>query len=135
MAQLTVKLTLEPESGRGQMNASHGPIIPLAASDDDYGVAPYQMLLGALGYCLYWTLRDIFAKQRIEFGQIEVEITGEKRTEGITHLDWAKVNFLIETSEENKAKVAKAVELAQKHCSIFYTLQHVARLEVTYQIK
>lgn len=135
MSELKVKLTLQKEKGRGQMEVDHGPTIPLAGTVDDYGLAPYQMLLGALGYCLFWTLRDILVKQKIEFGEIEVDIVGDKRTEGITHLEWAKVDFTIETAEENLAKVEKAVELAKKYCSIYYTLQHVAKLDVTFKLK
>ncbi|AZR72662.1 hypothetical protein BBF96_04215 [Anoxybacter fermentans] len=135
MAELKVKLTLQKEKGRGQMETEHGPTIPLAGTHDDYGVAPYQMLLGALGYCLYWTLRDIMVKQRIEFGEIEVEITGEKKKEGITHLDWAKVVFTIETDSKNQSKVEKALELAKKYCSIYYTLKQVAELDVTYKLR
>jgi putative redox protein len=135
MSELQVKLTLQHEQGRGKMEVDHGPEIPLAGTSDDYGLAPYQLLLGALGYCLFWTLRDVLVKQKIEFGEIEVDMRGDKKAEGITHLDWATVHFQIETAEANNSKVAKAVELAKKYCSIYYTLQHVARIEVTYDLK
>lgn len=134
MAGLKVNLALTPD-GKGKMELEHGPVVPLAGTNDDAGVAPYQMLLGALGYCLYWTLHDVMVKQRIDFGKVDVEISGEKKTEGITHLDWAKVHMVIEATEENADKVLKAVELAQKHCSIFYTLQHVAKIEVTHSLR
>lgn len=134
MAQLKVKLALEPD-GKGIMKPEYGPIVPLAGTTDEAGVAPYQMLLGALGYCLYWTLHDVLVKQRVEFGKIDVEISGDKKTEGITHLEWAKVDMVIEAAEEDADKVAKAVELAQKHCSIFYSLQHVAKIEVTHSLR
>lgn len=135
MSELKVKLTLQQEKGRGKMEVDHGPVIPLAGTTDEYGLAPYQLLLGALGYCLFWTLRDILVKQKIEFGEIEVEISGDKKTEGVTHLEWATVHFRIETAADNDAKVSKAVELAKKYCSIYYTLQHVARIEVTYELR
>ncbi len=135
MTDLKVKLTLQREKGRGKMELEHGPVLPLAGTVDDYGVAPYQMLLGALGYCLFWTLRDILVKQKVEFGEIEVTVDGEKRKEQIAHLDSAKVDFLIESAEENESKIEKAVELAKKYCSVFYTLEKVAKIEVTYKLK
>lgn len=135
MSELNVKLILQHEKGRGKMEVDHGPEIPLAGTLDEYGVAPYQMLLGALGYCLFWTLRDVLVKQKLEFGEIEVEIRGDKKTEGIEHLDWAKVHFRIDTAASNEPKVSKAMELAKKYCSIYYTLQHVARIDVTYELK
>lgn len=135
MSELYVKLTLQQEEGRGKMEVDRGPAVLLAGAEDEYGVAPYQMLLGALGYCLFWTLRDVLVKQRIEFGEIEVEIRGDKKTEGITHLAWARVHFRLNVAQENDSKVAKAVELAKKYCSIYYTLQHVAKLEVSYELQ
>lgn len=135
MSEIKVKLTLQQEKGRGQMELDHGPTIPLAGTVDDFGAAPYQMLLGALGYCLFWTLRDILVKQKIVFGEITVDVVGDKKTGEITHLDWAKVDFTIETSPENETKVEKAVELAKKYCSIYYTLQHVARIDVAFRLR
>lgn len=135
MAEVKVKLSLPLEKGRGEMELEHGPNIPLSSTSDDYGVAPYQMLLGALGYCLFWTLRDILIKMQVDFGQIDVEIRGDKVKEKVAYLEWAKVNFDIESAEENKDKIAKAMELAKKYCSINYTLQHVAKIDVTFDLK
>lgn len=135
MSNLQLKLSLENERGRGQLEMEHGPVIPLAGTIDDHGIAPYQMLLGALGYCLSLTFRDILRKQKVDFDQMEVFIDGAKKKEQIAHLTWAKVDFLIETEEKNQEKVEKAMELAKKYCSIYYTLQQVAQIEVTFKIK
>ena len=81
MSNLQVKLQLNQKRGRGHLAPKHGPVIPLAGTADQYGIAPYQMLLGALGYCLSLTLQDILRKQHVDFGDIEVLVDGEKKTE------------------------------------------------------
>lgn len=135
VSNLEVKLRLDQKSGRGQMELKHGPTIPIAGTTDDYGIAPYQMLLGALGYCLSLTLRDILVKQKVDFGEIEVLVDGEKKKEQIAHLTKANVDLFITTAQKNQEKVGKAMELAKKYCSIYYTLQQIAQIEVSYQIK
>ena len=135
MAEIKVDLSLQKEKGRGVMGLEAGPDIPLAGTLDEHGVAPYQMLLGALGYCLYWTLHEILRKQRVDFGEMDVEIRGEKKDAQIAHLEWAKVDFTIEAAEEDAKKIGKAMELAQKYCSVYYTLDQIADIEVSHKLK
>lgn len=135
MAEIKVKLNLQREKGRGTMEVEHGPKIPVSGTVDEHGIAPYQMLLGSLGYCLFWTLRDIITKQKLEFGEIDVDVVGAKRNEDVATLEWGKVGFTIETDAANEVKIGKAVELAKKYCSVYQTLKNVAEIDVTYKLK
>jgi putative redox protein len=95
---------------------------------------PYDMLLGALSACLYSTFLDIAIKKRIEFDMVDIEVTGEKRTEIPTTLAWVKVVMNVKGAKKEKGLV-EAGQLAAQYCSIYQTLSHVAQmyLEVTFE--
>ncbi len=93
------------------------------------GLRPYEMLLGALGSCFYYTFLDIINKMRLDYRKITLEIEGEKREEVPTHLKTATIHFTIEGMEDEK-KVEKAIELSKKYCSVYYTLSQIAQLSV-----
>ena len=42
-------------------------------------VFPYDMLLGALSSCFYYTLLEIFEKRNTDIPVIEIVVTGQKR--------------------------------------------------------
>ncbi len=95
-------------------------------------VAPYDMLLGALGSCLYSTFMDVMKKKRINYERFEMKITGEKRTEVPTTLKWVNVEACV-YAPEKETGVDQAFRLATEYCSIYQTLSHVA--EMSYEIK
>lgn len=95
-------------------------------------VAPYDMLFGALGSCLYSTFLDVMKKKRIGFERLEMVITGEKRTEIPTTLKWVKVEAKI-VSPEKENGVEQSFKLATEYCSIYYTISQVA--EMSYEIE
>ena len=95
-------------------------------------VLPYDMLLGALGSCLYSTFMDGMKKKRIDFERFEMDITGEKRTEIPTTLKWVNVSATVYAPDKENG-VSEAFRLATEYCSIYQTLSHVA--EMTYEIK
>ncbi len=90
---------------------------------------PYDLLLMALGSCLYSTFEDIIVKKKLSYEKIEMEITGEKRTEVPTTLKICNVVFIVETDESSKKAFKKSMELACKYCSIYNTLSLVADMK------
>lgn len=94
-------------------------------------VAPYDMLLGALGSCMYSTFLDIMQKKRIGFERFEMIIDGEKRDEIPTTLKWVHVKAVI-YGPEKEIGIDQAFKLCTEYCSIYQTLSHVA--EMTYEI-
>ena len=89
---------------------------------------PYDLLLMSLGSCLYSTFEDIIAKKKLTFEKLEIDISGEKRTEVPTTLEFCKVIFTAKTDENNKKAFIKSLELACKYCSIYNTLQYIAEM-------
>ena len=113
----------------GELIAAHGEV---AIGSTEGKVAPYDMLLGALGSCLYSTFMDVMKKKRIEFERFEMVITGEKRTEIPTTLKWVNVVATVYGPAKENG-VSEAFRLATEYCSIYQTLSHVA--EMSYEIK
>jgi len=119
-------------------NAFEGDLVAPKATikigGEDGMVAPYDMLLGALGSCLYSTFLDIMKKKRIGFERLEMHITGEKRTEVPTTLKWVKVEASL-YSPEKETGVNQAFQLATEYCSIYQTLSHVAEMSFEITIR
>jgi putative redox protein len=96
--------------------------------EGDKQVEPYDLLLMSLGSCLYSTFEDNITKKKLSYEKLEIEITGEKRTETPTTLKYCNIIFKAKTSEYNKKAFEKSMELACKYCSIYKTLSYVAEM-------
>ncbi|MDN5351331.1 MAG: hypothetical protein PWQ12_247 [Clostridiales bacterium] len=95
-------------------------------------VAPYDMLLGALGSCLYATFLDIAVKKRIEYDRVEIKIKGEKRTEVPMTLKEVDIEAVVYGSKAEKEKgLTQAFQLATRYCSVFQTVAKVAEMHPT----
>ncbi len=123
--EVTLKFTNEFE---GELIA---PKSVIKIGSEDGTVAPYDMLLGALGSCLYSTFLDVMKKKRINFERFEMVITGEKRTEVPTTLKWVNVDARV-YAPEKEIGVSESFRLATEYCSIYKTISHVA--EMSYEI-
>lgn len=130
MATLQVKTQFKPDFTGELITAK--ATAPIGSGDNR--LLPYDMLLGALASCLYSTFLDIAVKKRISFDSVEIDVTGEKRTEVPTTLKWVKVHMLVTGAEKEKGLI-QAAELASQYCSIYQTLSHVAEMSFTVAFK
>ena len=88
---------------------------------------PYDLLLGALSSCFYYTLIEILEKRKIEIPTVEVIVTGDKRTEVPTTLDWVHMDITV-TGDVDEKQFLRSVDLAAKYCSIHETISKVAKM-------
>ena len=109
-------------TGRNDRNC----IIKIGGEDQESG--PYDLLLMSLGSCLYSTFEDIMGKKKLTFEKLEIDISGEKRTEVPTTLEYCNAIFTVKTDENKKKAFIKSLELACKYCSIYNTLSYVAEM-------
>ncbi len=100
----------------------------ITIDEGDKYTEPYDLLLMALGSCLYSTFEDIITKKKLSYEMFEMDITGEKRTETPTTLKYCNIIFKAKTEESNKKAFEKSMELACKYCSIYNTLSYVAEM-------
>lgn len=123
MAVETVKIKFSPDY-KGQLEVKNG-ILPMGEG----GFSPYNLLLGALGGCLYHTFLEIVRKKRLTFDDVTMEIGGEKRTTTPTTLETVKLKFVIKGASDQK-QFEKSVKLAEEYCSIHATISKVAKIEL-----
>jgi len=109
---------------RGELDVSSGKL-PLGVEQGTF--EPYDLLFGALASCLYATFLDVAKKKKINFESAHIVVTGEKRTEVPTVLSWVDTKITIKGAEK-EAGLEKAFELATKYCSIYQTIEQVAKM-------
>ena len=88
---------------------------------------PYDLLLGALSSCFYYTLYEILEKRKVEIPTMEIIVTGDKRTEVPTTLEWVNLEVIV-TGDVNEKQFLRYVDLAGKYCSIHETISKVAKI-------
>ncbi len=94
-------------------------------------VAPYDMLYGALASCLYSTFLDVSLKKRIRYDAVEMVVSGEKRKEIPTTLEWVHIKARVINADKEQG-LEQAFKLATEYCSIYETLSKVAKM--TYEL-
>lgn len=126
---LTVKTTYTPEASTLENNRA---ILNLGSKEGEF--FPYDLLLGALSACFRATLYDILTKRKEVFPSMEIVVSGDKRKEVPTTLEWVRMDITV-IGVENQEKFLRNVDLAAKYCSIHETLSKVARMshEVHFQ--
>lgn len=100
---------------------------------DNGQAMPYELLLGALGSCLYATFVGIAHKKKLAFESVEIRIEGEKREEVPTTLKRVAI-FFVFNGVENLDGFSSAVELAAKYCSVYSTLAKVAEIVMSVEM-
>ncbi|MDK2867006.1 MAG: hypothetical protein PWP51_1106 [Clostridiales bacterium] len=93
-------------------------------------LAPYDMLLGALGACLYATFLDIVNKKRLTFEEAAISIDGVKRSTVPTTLETVNVAVTITGASKEKG-FDQALQLATEYCSVYQTISKVAEMSYT----
>jgi putative redox protein len=88
---------------------------------------PYDMLLGALSSCFYYTLLEILEKRKSDIPDIEIIVTGDKREKVPTTLEWVNLDITV-YGNVDEAQFLRFVDLAAKYCSIHETISKVATM-------
>jgi len=103
------------------------PSFKIPVGNGDGRVLPYDMIFGALGSCMYVNFQEIADKQKIKFESVTVEVTGDKRDTIPRLLEWVLVKYIVKNCD-NKEGLRKASKLSSKYCSIYQTLDSVAKM-------
>jgi len=92
---------------------------------------PYDLLFGALSACFHATLSEIFFKRKVELPPIEIIVTGEKRKDVPTTLEWVNMEITV-LGEVDEERFLRYTDMAAKYCSIHETISKVA--EMTHEV-
>ncbi len=113
-----------PFKGTGYLD--NGFELPIGVSNKE--TKPYDLLLNALGACLYATFYEIIEKKKISFDDLNIEISGEKKEEVPTTLKNCNIIFKITNPSKEKG-LDKSLDLACKYCSVYQTIAKVAIMD------
>ncbi|MHC1691563.1 MAG: OsmC family protein [Sphaerochaetaceae bacterium] len=113
------------KTGSGRLVSDSGA---MAALGNEAGTfAPYELLLGALSFCLFRTFESLAEKMKVGYEGMDMHINGEKRDEKVATLQTCHIQVTAKGVEDQE-KFTKAFETATRYCSIFNTLNHVATM-------
>lgn len=111
----------------GNLRTGNG-ILKIGQGEGEF--LPYELLMGALGSCLYSTFLDIIIKMRIQINTCHMDIEWEKRTEVPTTCKQVIVKVKLTGAEASKEqKLQNAFKLATEYCSVYHTLSQVAEMK------
>ena len=120
-----IKMTFK-EGFVGELSS---PTSKIKIGKQENGIAPYNMIYGALGACFYATFLSISDKMRLTFSGAEIEITGTKRDQSPATLEQVYVKLVVH-NPSHEEKLKKAAQLGAQHCSIYETISKVAQMNL-----
>lgn len=125
MQEIDVRLSWERQF-KGELTAKNGSA---AIGQGEGALAPYDLMLGALGACYYSTFVDIADKMRLDYQSAAIDIHGVKRDEVPTTLKEVSMTLTIRGTPDEKG-FARAAGLAAKYCSVHETISKVAHISL-----
>ena len=97
------------------------------------GFNPKALLLSGLAACSGIDVVDILEKMRVPFAGLEVDVEAEQTDEHPRVFKTIHVTYRLQTEEENREKIKKAVDLSlDKYCGVAAMLKKNSSIE--YQI-
>lgn len=110
--------------------------VNVAVGSVDGGLYPYEMLLGALGSCLYHTLLDIIQKKRLPLSDAQLDLEGVKRQSVPATLEKVQIHLTLKGTDTNRtAEYQHSLDLACQYCSVHETVRQVAEITTTLSIE
>ena len=100
--------------------------VNIGIEDDD--ARPYDLLLSALGACLYANFVAITNEKKLSFEKVEIDLSGERRDKVPMTLKNCRIVFKV-MGAENQKGFQESLDLASKNCSIYQTISNVAEME------
>lgn len=104
--------------------------------DGKGGFSPKALLLTGLAGCSGVDVVDILEKMRVPFASLQIEAEAEQTEEHPRVFKDIHLNYIIVTEEDNRDKVAKAVDLSlEKYCGVAAMLKKNSDIHYTITIK
>src|SRR5215218_7101015 len=100
--------------------------------DGKTGYGPKALLLAGLAGCSGIDVVDILEKMRVLFADLKMEVETEQTDEHPRVFKNIHIHYFIATDEENRDKVAKAIELSlDKYCGVSAMLKKNSKIDYT----
>ena len=121
--------------GRGDTN--HWTVMDASEDADgsEAATSPMELLLISLGGCTGIDLNTLLKKMRVDYDDIVMEISGDRRDEHPKVFTEIRLTYKVVGKDVPEDKVAKAVDLTQeRYCSVTHTLQDPVEIKYDYEI-
>lgn len=115
----------------------NGHIIPLDADErvggENHGARPKPLTLVALGGCTGMDVVSMLGKMRVQFDDLNVNVSGELTTEHPKYFHKIHIVYTFKGTDLPLEKIEKAINLSQdRYCGVTAMLDKVA--EITFEI-
>lgn len=102
---------------------------------DGSGFNPKALLLAGLAGCSGIDVVMILEKMKVPFADLQIDAEAEQTETDPKVFQDIRVTFRIKTGEENRIKVARAIELSlEKYCGVAAMLRKNSKIEHTLEI-
>ncbi|RPD46574.1 MULTISPECIES: OsmC family protein [Chitinophagaceae] len=102
---------------------------------DGDGFSPKALLLTGLAGCSGIDLVSLLEKMRVPFGSVAIDAVTEQTDEHPRVFKAINLVYRVQTGEENRDKVAKAIDLSlEKYCGVAAMLQKNSPITYTIEL-
>lgn len=97
----------------------------LVDGDGQHSHSPVQALLLSLAGCTAADVVDITRKMRVDFGQLLVDVEGDRNAEPPRYFTAIRITYRISgLAAADESKLKRAIELShEKYCSVLHSLR------------
>ncbi len=101
----------------------------------DSAPSPMNLLLLSLGSCTLMDVISLLDKMRVEYDDIKVKVSGERRNEHPKTFKNIEIKYIVYGKNPDKTKIKKAIDLStEKYCSIHVMLEKTASISSSFEI-
>lgn len=105
------------------------------SGNEEKGYRPYQMMVGSIAVCSASVLKKVLEKKRFTVKDITVEADVERDENEANKLTKIALHFTVVSPDIDETKLAKAVEMAHKHCPMARTVEDAVEITETFDLK
>jgi putative redox protein len=128
-----MKTTTIWKSGHAFDSYQHNAKIEI---DAKAGFGPKALLLSGLAGCSGIDVVEVLEKMRVPFADLKIEAEAEQTDEHPKVFKDIHLNYTINTAEENRSKVQKAIDLSlDKYCGVAAMLKKNSKINYTITIQ
>jgi len=105
------------------------------SGNDEYGFRPYALLVSSIAGCSGGVLKKVLEKMRIDFDDIKISADIKRNPDIANRVEEIKLHFTIFGSNLNEKKIAKAMALSNKNCSMVQSVKGSIDVIETFEIR
>ncbi len=97
---------------------------------DDSGASPKRLMLASLAGCTGMDVVSILDKMKVSYSDFSIDVHASLTNDFPKIYNYVKITYKIKLAEEDKTKMAKAVNLSQeKYCGVSAMFRAFAKMD------